>query len=262
MERESVDGFDAIFWLEAGVGGGCVGGEILDLNRGVLHPWDEAEFVEGEVVGAAFGFDEDFSVGALSVVNEGEGDGLVEVEERADGDLVPGGVLDGVVVGDGVAGVNAGGCGGCSGGDVVGVGGAADVLLHLVVEHGDASHEAEGEDEVGEGASECDTDTLPAGMGVEFAGVAAGGFAGIVTRHLDVAAEGEDGDAVVGVAALDAEEALAEADGEDFYADAAELGDGEVTELMNENHDSKDDGKLDDGRHRERVNLVTFYFAY
>ena len=46
--------------------------------------------------------------------------------------------------------------------------------------------------------------------------------------HLDVAAEREDGDAVVGVAVAEAEDAGSEADGEGLYADAAELGDDEV----------------------------------
>ena len=61
----------------------------------------------------------------------------------------------------------------------------------LVVEHVDAGHEDEGEDEVGEGAGEGYEDALPAGMGVELAGIAGGGFAGIVAGHLDVAAEGQ-----------------------------------------------------------------------
>ena len=72
--------------------------------------------------------------------------------------------------------------GGGVGRDVVGDGGAGEVLLDLVVEHGDAGHEAEGEDEVGEGAGEGDEDALPAGMGVEVAGVAGGRFAGDCRR--------------------------------------------------------------------------------
>ncbi len=146
----------------------------------------------------------------------------------------------------------------CGGGlwlDVVGDGGAVEELLHLVVEHGDAGHEAEGEDEVGDGAGEGDENSLPAGVGVEVAGVVGGGCAGFVGRevhlagHLDVAAERDGGDLVFGVAAAEAEEAFAKADGEDFDADAAELGDGEVAELVDENHDAKDDEKLNDCRH-------------
>ena len=36
----------------------------------------------------------------------------------------------------------------------------------------------------------------------------------------------------------------AEADGEGFDADAAELGDDEVAELMDEDHDAEDDGEF------------------
>ena len=82
-------------------------------------------------------------------------------------DVVPGGVLDGVEVDDGVAGVDAGVGDGGVGRDVVGDGGAGEVLADLVVEHGDAGHEAEGEDEVGDGAGEGDEHALPAGMVVE-----------------------------------------------------------------------------------------------
>ncbi len=62
---------------------------------------------------------------------------------------------------------------------------------------------------------------------------------------------------VVGVAAAEAEEAFAEADGEDLDADAAELGDGEVAELVDQDHDAKDDEKLDDGGHEGGGDLVT-----
>ena len=57
--------------------------ERVDLDGRVLHLRDEAELVEGEVVGAALGFDEEFGVDALAVVDVGEGDGLVEVEQRS-----------------------------------------------------------------------------------------------------------------------------------------------------------------------------------
>ena len=91
-------------------------------------------------------------------------DGVVE-------DVFPGGVLDAVEVDDGVAGVDAGFGDGGGGRDVVGDGGAGEVLVDLVVEHVDAGHEAEGEDEVGDGAGEGDEHALPAGMVVEVAGI-------------------------------------------------------------------------------------------
>ena len=75
---------------------------------------------------------------------------------------------------DEVAGADAGSRGWGVDRDVVGLGGVAEELLHLVVQHRDAGHEAEGEDEVGEGAGEGDEDALPAGVSVEVAGVVVG----------------------------------------------------------------------------------------
>ncbi len=243
---------DLVAGFEAGARGRHVGLERADLDGSLLHLGDETDLVDAEVVGGALGFDEEFGVGALAVVDEGEGNGLVEVQNRAVADVVPGGVFDGVEVDDEIAGADAGFGGGGFGLDVVGDGGAVEELLHFVVQHGDAGHQAEGEDEVGDGAGEGDEHALPARMGVEVAGVI-GGVDGVGGRavgwlayglealagHLDVAAEGNGCDLVVGVAAAEAEEAFAEADGEDLDADSAEFGDGEVAELVNEDHDAR-----------------------
>ena len=134
------------------------------------------------------------------------------------------------------------------GGDVVRDGGTGDELLDLVVQHVADGHEDDGEEEVGEGAGEGDEDALPAGMGVEVAGIG-GTLAGIIAGHFDIAAEGKEADAVVCVAALEADEALAEADGEDLDTDTAELGHDEVAGLVDENHDAEDDEKFEDGGH-------------
>ena len=100
---QTIDGGDLVSGLEAGFGGGHVGLERFDFDRNGLHAGDEAEFIEREAFRVALVLDEDRSVCAMAVVHEGEGDGVVEVEQRADADLLPGGVLDGGVVNDGVA---------------------------------------------------------------------------------------------------------------------------------------------------------------
>ncbi len=209
-----------------------MGSRDCDLDRRVLHHGDETERVEREVLRAALGFDEELGIGSLTVVDVGEGNGLVEVQQGTDGDLVPGWIFDGVVVDDGVAAVDAGAGGRGIGRDVIDVGRTGDVGLHLVVDHVDAGHQRDGEQEVGEGAGEGDEDALPAGMVLQLAGVVALGLARHLAGHLDVAAERKQAETIVGVAAFEAEESGAEADGEDFDADAAELGDGEVTEFM------------------------------
>jgi len=114
-----------------------------------------------------------------------------------------------------------------------------------VVRHVEAKDEHEGEDEVRDWAGERDDDAVPAGVRVEVAGVG-GSLAGCVAGHFDVAAEGQGADAVVGVAGTEAEEARAEADGEDLDADAEELGGCIVAELMDEHHDAEDDKEFDD----------------
>ena len=156
-DGEAVDADDLVAGFEAGAVGGPPAVGRLDLDGRVLHLRDEAHGqrrVERELVGAAFECEEERGVGALAVVDVGEGDGLVGVQRGVVEDVFPGGILDVVEVDDGVAGVDAGlGDGGC-GRDVVGDGGAGDVLVDLVVEHVGAGHEAEGEDEVGDGAGE------------------------------------------------------------------------------------------------------------
>ena len=52
---------------------------------------------------------------------------------------------------------------------------------------------------------------------------------------------------VVGPAVAEADEALAEADGEGLDADAAPLGDDEVAELMDQHHEAEHEEKLNDG---------------
>ena len=69
------------------------------------------------------------------------------------------------------------------------------------------------------------------------------GFAG----HLDVAAEGQQADLVIGVAALDAEKARPEADGKCLDADAAELGDGKMAKFVDHHHHANQDNESDGG---------------
>src|ERR1035441_3128756 len=79
-----------------------------------------------------------------------------------------------------------------------------------------------------------------------FGSLAGGRFGQGFAGHLDVAAEGQQADLVVGIAAFDAEEAGAEADGEGLDADSAQLGDGEMAEFVNDHHDADEDDESDD----------------
>ncbi len=248
-----VDGEDAILGEDAcACGGSGFVGEVADLDGDGLLYGNKAELVEVEVVGVVgiLGFDEEAGVDALAVVQVGEGRGVVEVGGGALEDVAPGGVFLVVEVDDLVAALDAGAGDGAAGGDVVGDGGLAEEGGNLVIPHVGAGEEDEGEDEVGDGAGDGDEDALPAGMVLEFAGiegglmlVAAGDGFVADAGHFDVAAKGDEVDAVVGAVVDEAEEALAEADGEGFDADAAELGDEEVAELVHDDHDAEHDGE-------------------
>src|SRR5271168_1683851 len=83
MKLEAVDAEDLVVGLKAGANGWHAGLERVDLDRCVLHLRDEADLFKGEFVRGAFGLDEEFGVGALAVVDEGEGDCLVEIQDGA-----------------------------------------------------------------------------------------------------------------------------------------------------------------------------------
>ncbi len=92
-------------------------------------------------------------------------------------------------------------------------------------------------------------------MRVELAGVAGRQLAGDVAGHLDVAAEREQRQAVVGVAAAPAEQAGAEADREGLNANTAELGNGEMPELVHEHHNAEHDAELNQDRKKMHSGL-------
>jgi hypothetical protein len=71
-------------------------------------------------------------------------------------------------------------------------------------------------------------------VGGELGGIACTLLHGVLPAHTDVSAQGQQTDAVVCVAALEAEESLAEADGKDLHADSAELGHRVVAELVHQ----------------------------
>ena len=63
---------------------------------------------------------------------------------------------------------------------------------------------------------------------------------GILAAHLDVAAERDRVDAVVGLAAAEADQPLAEADGELLHPHAQPLGHGIVAKLVDQDHEAQD----------------------
>ncbi len=256
VELKTVDGEKLVPGLEAGAFGGGASGYGEDVDGAGIHAGDEADV--GDVVDAKLGVgrngDGEGAGAGLASVVEGDGEGPVEVEGGFFEDLFPVGIGDAVEAGDDVAwGDAGGGCGG-SLGNVVDDGGAGKVLVDFVVIVGDEEEQDEGDEEVGDGAGEGDEDTLPAGFGGEVVGrgsCGAGATHGIAVSaefagEFDEATDGEEGDAVVGIAVTEAEEAGTEADGEGFDANAAELGNDEMAELVNEDEEAQDDSEFND----------------
>ena len=118
-------------------------------------------------------------------------------------------------------------------------GGLIDVHRILEVHHVDAGEQAHGEENVHGRAGNGDDETMPARVGEELGGIAGALIHGVLAAHFYVAAERKGGEAVVGVSTLEAEKALAEADGKDFDTNAEELGRGIVAKLVNQDHETQ-----------------------
>ena len=69
----------------------------------------------------------------------------------------------------------------------------------------------------------------------------------IFAAHLDVAAERNGVDAVVGFAAAEAHKPFAESNGELLHAHAQQLGHGIVAELVDQDHEAKDGDHRNNG---------------
>ena len=72
---------------------------------------------------------------------------------------------------------------------------------------------------------------------------------GILAAHLDVAAERDGVDAVVGLASAEADQPLAESNGELLHSHAQQLGHGIVAKLVDQDHEAQNG---DDGNQRSR----------
>ncbi len=73
---------------------------------------------------------------------------------------------------------------------------------------------------------------------------------GILPGHLDVTAQGQQADLVIGVAALDAKEARPESDGKCLDANAAKLGNSKVAKFVHHHHHANQDNEGDGGDHK------------
>src|SRR5215471_17247550 len=97
-----------------------------------------------------------------------------------------------------------------------------------------------------------DQKTLPARMAHEFARIAGALFHGILASHFYVAAERQQADAIVGLAATEADQALTKAQAESLNPDFEQFGHGIMAKLMNKHQDSQYKDERND-RVREKM---------
>ena len=174
-------------------------------------------------------------------------EGLVGVQGLARNHLFPGRILDAVNADDAVANLDSGlGCG--------------RILHHpsndrrlvqhrgiFVMHHVNAGKQAHGEQNVHGRTGDGDQEAVPARMRHEFARIAAALIHRVFAAHLDVTAQRQYVDAVVGVALPETEQAFAEADGKLLHPNTQQFGHGVVAELVNQDHESQNHA---DGEHR------------
>ncbi len=82
-----------------------------------------------------------------------------------------------------------------------------------------------------------DQEAVPPRMVHELAGIVGALIHRILAAHLDVAAERQQVDAIVGFPSAEADQALAESNGELLYAHPQQLGHGKMAELVDQDHE-------------------------
>ena len=97
-----------------------------------------------------------------------------------------------------------------------------------------------------------DQEAVPAGVIHELPGIVGALIHGILAAHLDVAAEWDGVDAIVGLAAAESDQPSAEADGELLDAHPEPLSHGEVAKLVDQDHEAQDGDDGDKGGQKIR----------
>src|ERR1035437_1461028 len=117
----------------------------------------------------------------------------------------------------------------------------------FVMQHVDAGEQGDGEHDVHRRSRQGDEKALPPRMREKLPRIAGAVVHRVLARHLHVTTQRNSADAIVGIAFFEAQQPLAKADGKHFHPDAEILGDGEVAELMNQDHESEHDSHDEDG---------------
>ena len=111
----------------------------------------------------------------------------------------------------------------------------------LILHHVKPGEYADRQHDIHERPGEGDDQSLPAGLGQNAPRILGVFVGGLLTRHLDVTAQGKDGKSVIGFAAAKAEQARAKSEAERFYLDIEIAGCPKMAQLMDIDHHSDQD---------------------
>src|ERR1035437_9348684 len=231
VNRLAVDRHQQIALLEPCLVGRHAGFDTAQLDLAALVPAGEAH--AGTLPhGRRHG-----SLEVLAVALDGEVHGAVGAGDFLEANVFPGRVLLVVEPDDAVVVLNAG------------LGGwridhhVTDNGLHVLVghflelEHVEAGEQRHGQHHIHQGPGESDDQSLPAGLGKEAARVVGVFVRGLFAGHLDVAAQQDQREAVIGIAAAESKQAGTKPEAEGFHLHIEIAGGPEVAQFVDHDHD-------------------------
>ncbi len=220
-------------FLQSSPGSGSVGFHLIDDYRLFRKPPRRTYFRRGD------GQRDDGLLEDLISALNAHGKRLIRTEPHPGLQLFPGGVLDVIDLHDPVARLQAGS-------------GRRGVMLHtfdhrrlvaknriLVMHHVHGGKQEDGQQNIHRRAGNRNQEAVPPRVGHELGRIAGALVHGILAAHLHVAAQRDGVDAIVGVALAEADQPLAESNGELLHPDPQQLGHGIVAELVDQNHEAQ-----------------------
>ena len=108
----------------------------------------------------------------------------------------------------------------------------------LELDHEQPCQDAHCQNDIHEGSGEGNDQSLPARFCEEAARISGAVFAGLISRHLDVAPEQQKGDSILCLASLRPEESGTKAEAEDIHLDVKSSCRPKMAELVHDDHDA------------------------
>ena len=246
VDRLAVERDDLVVLVESGFLGGGAALHGANYDGRFRIPACRPDFVGRD------GYRHDGSLNDLAPALDGNAERLLGAEPHARLQLFPSGVFESGISGvfhfdDAVAGQQAGFRCGRILLNALDHRRLGKISVGLVRQNIDDGEQRDREQNVHHRAGNGDKKAVPARMVHELGGIVGVLVHRIFAAHLHIAAERDGGDAVIGVAAAETDEALAEADGKHLDAHAQPLGHGIVAELVDEDHEPENYNHRDNG---------------